>query len=378
MGPPAAVFIHSPDIERYSYPPECPFRTQRAAMTREILVSMGLLGGGGVCEVPPEPATRAEMESFHDPAYLDVLQRASEGHLDAEGLFMGLGTEDCPVFYGLYEYAALACGGTLTGARLLLSGQTTVAFNPSGGYHHAQPGKASGFCYVNDMVIGCMALADAGKRVFCLDLDVHHGDGVQDAFYRRSDVMTMSLHESGETLFPGRGFSHEIGDGEGRGYNVNVGLPVGTYDEPYLKAFRELALPLIRAYDPDVIVLEAGMDGLSGDPMAHLSLTNNAYADAVGWVARQGAPILMTGGGGYNARNTARGWALAWRVLCGDEGHDAAEMALGGVMLETTDWQGGLRDRVLVPDYEQVRTVGPAVDQAIAEIRERVFPLHGL
>ncbi len=373
-----AAFLHSEEVEQYSYPPECPFKTQRAAMTRDILRPMGLLSGPSHFIHPPATATREELESFHTRRYLETLKEAQAGRLEPEALFMGLGTEDCPVFSGMYEYAALAAGASLTGARLLLDDKAGLAFNPSGGFHHAEPERAAGFCYINDVVIVCKMLAGRGKRVFCLDLDVHHGDGVQNAFYDRCDVMTVSFHESGKTLFPGGGFPDEIGEGEGRGYNVNVGLPRGTYDAPYLRAVREVAVPLLSAFGPDVVVLEIGMDGLSGDPLAHLSLTNNAYADAVSEVARPGLPLLLLGGGGYNPRNAARGWALVWNVLCGKEGTSELELALGGVMLETTDWQGGLRDRTLVPEQKQVESVNPAVDASIRTVRDLVFPIHGI
>jgi acetoin utilization protein AcuC len=339
---------------------------------------MGLLGTSERFEEAPGPATREELESFHTPRYLDTLKAADGGHLDASGLFMGLGTEDCPVWRGMYDYAALACGATLTGARLLAEGRAGVAFNPSGGYHHAGPEKAAGFCYVNDVVIGAMDLAARGLRVFVLDVDVHHGDGTQDAFYARSDVMTMSFHESGRTLFPGRGFVGEIGIEGGRGFNVNVPLPAGTYDAAYMRAFRELAMPLLGAFGPDLILLELGMDGLSGDPLAHLSLTNNAYADLTELVNEAGPPVLAVGGGGYNVQSTARGWALVWSVLCGAEQGAETDHALGGVMLESTDWQGGLRDRALRPDDEQVRSVEPQVEAVIEAVKATVFPLHGL
>ncbi|MHC4868034.1 MAG: arginase family protein, partial [Planctomycetota bacterium] len=160
----------------------------------------------------------------------------------------------------------------------MLSGSAALTFNPSGGYHHAGPQRASGFCYINDVALACMVLAEAGKRVLYLDVDVHHGDGVAQAFYDRRDIMTISFHEDPRVLFPGTGFADEIGAGEAKGYCVNVPLPIGTYDEVYMKAFEAIALPLITAYDPDVIVLELGADGLLGDPLAHLCLTNNTYA----------------------------------------------------------------------------------------------------
>ncbi|NQT50898.1 acetoin utilization protein AcuC, partial [bacterium] len=301
------------------------------------------------------------------------------GHLDADALFMGLGTADCPIFTGLYDYASLAAGATLLAADLILAGDARVAFNPSGGYHHAFPARAGGFCYINDVVLGCLRLADAGKRVLFLDVDVHHCDGVQHAFYSRADVMTLSLHESGATLFPGTGSVDEIGTGDGTGYSVNVPLPADTYDAAYLRAFDAVAMPVIRAFAPDVIVLELGMDALAGDPLAHLKLTNNAYADVVARVMSFGTPILATGGGGYHAENTARGWALAWRVFCGEEeDDDHATLGLGGVMLESAEWRGGLRDRVLAPDARECEAVDAAIDEAVSAVKAEVFPLHGL
>ena len=373
-----AVFIHSSELEKYSYPPDCPFSSQRAAETRKILESTDLLSGDGGRVLAPSPAARQVLERFHSPRYLDALEAAPRGHLDVEGLHMGLGAADCPVFEGMYDYARLVCGGTLAGAEAILDGQAAAAFNPSGGYHHAGPEKAAGFCYINDVALACILLADKTQRVLYLDVDVHHGDGVQNAFYNRSDVMTISFHESGKTLFPGTGFEDEIGEGPGRGFCVNVPLPVGTYDDAYLRAFQAVAIPLIEAYRPEVIVLEVGMDCLSGDPLAHLSLTNNAYADVVALVSGFGKPLLITGGGGYHLANTARGWALVWRVLVGEDIDEVMSFGLGGVMLGSTDWQGGLRDRVLAGDIRQRQTVDAAVEATIEAVKANVFALHGL
>lgn len=376
--PKRAVFLHSPDIERYHYPPDCPFKTERARMARQILLGMGLLTGPGRSEVAPEPAPRAVIEKFHTARYLDAMIAATQGHLDVEGFGMGFGQPESPVFRDMYDYAALACGATLKGAALVAEGKADVAFNPSGGYHHAGPETASGFCYINDVGLACQVLAEQEKRVLFLDIDVHHGDGVQDFFYGRRDVMTMSFHESGETLFPGTGFENEIGTGEGRGYSVNVPLPVGTYDEAYLRAFDAVAVPLAGAFDPDVVVLEVGMDGLAGDPMAFLSLTNNAYAEVARRVLDFGKPIVATGGGGYHPQNTARGWARVWSVLAGGESQDEMALGLGGVMLESTDWQAGLRDRELTPRSMQRKIVDPALDATIEKVRANVFAIHGL
>jgi acetoin utilization protein AcuC len=373
-----AAFIHSPELEKYCYPLDHPFSTVRAKKTRETLHSMGLLAGDGRSEVSPEPARRVVLKKFHSARYLHAIKSAAAGHLTPQALNMGIGTDDCPVFAGLYDYAVLATGATLAAAGLILSGSAELAFNPSGGYHHAGPERAAGFCYINDVVLAGIILAEGGKRVLCLDVDVHHGDGVADAFYARRDVMTMSFHESPKVLFPGTGFEDEIGTGDGKGYCVNVPLPIGTYDEAYMKAFEAVALPLIAAYDPDVIVFELGADGLLGDPLAHLCLTNNTYADIMRHLLGFDKPVLMTGGGGYNVDNTARAWALAWTVLCGQCDEYDMNLGLGGVMLESTDWQGGLRDREFVVRSQQRELVLPPIETTIETIKRAVFPLHGL
>ena len=374
-----AAFLHSPELEQCHYPPDFPFRTERAGMVRKIASSMGLLTGPGRREVTSGPASTGELLAFHTQCYLDALRDAPRERQDAEALRMGLGTGDNPIFEGMYDCAVLACGATLEGAKLILAGEAHVAFNPSGGYHHAGPAKASGFCYVNDAAIGCLHLAAAGKRVVYLDIDAHHGDGVQNAFYDRRDVMTISLHESGETLFPGTGFAGETGTGEGEGYSVNVPLPIGVYDEAYLRAIDAVALPMIRAFAPDAIVLELGMDGLAGDPLTHMNLTNNAHAEVIRRVLDFGRPVLALGGGGYNIANTVRAWALAWSVLCG-HGEAADEMAagLGGAVMETTDQASTLRDLPLTTNAHQRADIDPAVNAAIEQVKASVFPLHGL
>ncbi len=370
-----AAFIHSPDLEKYQYPPQSPFDVSRAGKMRKVAESMGLLSGDNVAEVAPAPAERLALKKFHSARYLRTLKRAAEGKFEAEAFYMGIGTPDCPVFDDMYDYSAHACGATLKGVELLISNAADVAFNPSGGLHHAGPERASGFCYLNDVTLGCMVLAEHGKRVLYLDVDVHHGDGVQNAFYGRNDVMTISFHESPRTLFPGTGFEYEIGTGVGKGYSVNVPLPVGTYDLAYLKAYKALAEPLIAAFDPDVIVFELGADALADDPLANLQLTNNTYVEIINSLLSFNKPILMTGGGGYHLGNTVRTWALGWSVLCGAEGPQSAEIVgLGGVMLE----KGGLKDIEQVVSRRQRNEVMPAIDETIEAVKANVFGLHNL
>ena len=209
-------------------------------------------------------------------------------------------------------------------------------------------------------------------------MDVHNGDGVAHGFYDRSDVMTISLHENPKTLFPGTGFEDEIGEGEGRGYCVNLPLPVGTFDQAYLFAFEAVVLPLIGAYNPDVIVFELGVDTLAGDPLAHLQLTNNVYVEIINHLLRFNKPILATGGGGYHVENTVRAWALAWTILSGQDIAEGMDAAIGGVMLQSMDWQGGFRDRELPVTNQQREMVLPALEASIETIKAKIFPIHGL
>ncbi len=380
MEPIDAAFIHSKQLEQWCYPPECPFRTERAAMTLKTLYSSGLLAGEHLRVVEPDPAPREFVERLHQPEYLDILRRAQDGEMGVEGLHAGLGTPETPVFRGLYDYALLAAGATRLAGRLAADGEVRVAFNPSGGYHHAFPALAAGFCYVNDVALTCLELAERFDRVAFVDIDVHHCDGVQAAFYDRRDVLTLSFHQDGRTIFPGTGAVEEIGEGSGSGFAVNVPLPPGTYDERYIHAFDEVALPVLRAFDPQMIVLEVGMDCLSGDPLAQLNLTNNAYAEVLERVRDLAVPLAVTGGGGYHPENAARGWALAWAVLTGQaEAEREMSLGLGGVMLESADWQGGLRDRVLAPPpTEQRRAVDETIARTVARVHELVFPIQGL
>ncbi len=373
------MFVHGPALDGEVYPEGCPFNTRRAGRVRELAESLGLLSPPDRIIVPPVPATRADLGRFHTPAYLDLLEQAERGELGFDGLKSGLGTMDCPLFARMYRYPALAVGGTLVAARALIDGRARVAFNPSGGFHHAMPDRAGGFCYLNDVVLGAMELVDAGLRVAVLDIDAHHSDGVQHAFWSRRDVLVISVHESGATLFPGTGFEDEIGEGEGRGYTLNVPLPAAATDPVFEAAMREVVWPVLDAYRPDVVVLEMGMDVLAGDPLTHLRMTNNAPADVVSRLVRSGRPVLAVGGGGYHFANTVRGWTLCWSILCGaGDGMDDYGGGVGGMMLQNTDWLGGLRDRPTVPDPEETATLMAELAPRLERIRREVFPIHGL
>ena len=372
------AFVYSPEIEGLTYPPDCPFKTQRAPRARSKISSFGLLAGPNCQEVAARRATVAELQQVHSASYLDELQRAANGDLTAEGFLMGLAGPDTPIFKAMFEYGAWACGAGLVAADLLTSGKADIAFNLLGGFHHAMPAQASGFCYLNDVAMACDALTRAGKRVAYLDVDAHHGDGVQEIFYERNDVFTISMHESGKTLFPWGGFENEIGRGPGLGFNANIPLPAEAHDEAFLEAFERVALPLIGAYRPDAIVLELGMDTLAGDPLTHLQMTNNIVVEVLHRLMDFRLPLLVAGGGGYHLEHTVRAWTLAWRTCLGEDEEDGQSMGLGGVMLGSSEWAGGLRDRHLpIPDPQRA-AVNAQLQTTLEHVIRDVFPYHGL
>jgi acetoin utilization protein AcuC len=355
------AFVHSNEIERFHYPADCSYKTERAGLTRQLLRANDLFNGSGNREVAPRPATDKEFLLFHSRDYITALRRVEKGDFRAKDMTWNLGTPETPVFSGMFGYAELATGGTLVGAEMIVHGNADYVFNPSGGFHHALPAAAGSFCYVNDVVIACALLRSFNKRVFCLDLDAQQGNAAQAAYYGSRDVFTMSIHESGKSLFPWGGFEDEIGEGKGFGYNVNIPLPAGADDRCFEAAFREIALPCIGSYKPDVIVLVIGMNGLAGDPTAHLSMSNNTIADALVALVKSKIPLLVLGGGGADPQRTARGWALAWTVLCGMEGE--------------VDKARDLRDPHSAAGAE---TILSQVTSSIRQLKQTVFPIHGI
>src|SRR5256712_3033637 len=253
--------------------------------------------------VAPEPAAETDIARYHTHEYLDVLKRADTGLDPADGALYGLGLGDNPVFRGLWEVAQLVAAGSLTAADLVASGQVDRAFHFAGGLHHAFPDRASGFCYVNDAVLAILRLREHGLRVAYVDIDAHHGDGVQHAFYTDPNVMTISAHERGERLFPGTGFVREKGEGAGVGFSVNLPLEAYTDTAVYLPAFEAVVPPLIERVKPDVIVAQLGVDAHRTHPLTHLARDVQGFAKAVQRIAALAPRLVALGGGRHDPRN---------------------------------------------------------------------------
>ncbi|MDM7916850.1 MAG: acetoin utilization protein AcuC, partial [Candidatus Eisenbacteria bacterium] len=307
-----------PRLGRFSYGRGHPFQPRRAADAILLARSLGLLEPGQI-ETSPPVASREELEAFHAPPYLDALERAVDLP-PRDCVVWGLGDSDNPVFEGLWDYVRIVAGGSLAAVRWILEGEPgrpRAAFHPGGGLHHAHRDRAAGFCYVNDGALAILEAASAGLRVCYVDIDAHHGDGVQEAFYESDRVLTISVHQDGRTLFPGTGFPNEIGRDAGEGYAINVPLLPGSGDPEY-EIFREsLLVPLLDRFRPDLIVTEIGVDSMRDDPLALLDLTLEGLDRFLETIEERGTSWLALGGGGYRPWNAIRGWSLVWASLQG-------------------------------------------------------------
>ncbi len=370
------AFIYSSRYADYEYGEEHPLEPVRAMETVRLCNRYGLLEKPWVDVLEPQPAPPKTLALFHDWDYLGALEEANDGVFREQLIEFGLGTVDCPVFPGVYDYSALVAGGTLLAAQLLEQGRHDLAFNVAGGFHHAQRSNAEGFCYVNDIVVAIKDLLRRGHRIAYIDIDAHHGDGVQAAFYEEDRVLTISLHETGKTLFPWTGFETEIGLGKGRGYNINVPLPPQTDDEVFLMAFNEIVPEAVASFAPDIVVAQLGADGLLPDRLSHLALTNNGYAEAAKTIEGISPRCLVLGGGGYHLNSVTRAWCLAWAVMNGIEPEDDYVGSIGGMMLGTEYVEGGgLRDRHVYTTGPMKEEIRKEVGRVTDYIKENVFPL---
>ncbi len=309
------AFIYTDEFLKFDYGAEHPLKISRLKLVYELIRSYGLLNLPNTQLIKARKATDEELMLFHKKEYLDILRMANSGIEMPHAFFYGVGSGDNPIFKGLLDWSRLMTGASLQAANLVESGEVDIAFNISGGLHHAMASKASGFCYINDIVIAITSLLKKNKKIAYIDIDAHHGDGVQQAFYDSNKVLTISIHETGEVLFPGTGFEYETGTGEGKGYSVNIPMPPYSDDELFVYAFNEVVPPLIEKFKPDIVVSQLGVDSFHSDPLAHLNYTNNGYSEVVRKIKEISPKWVALGGGGYDIPNVARAWTLAWAIM---------------------------------------------------------------
>jgi acetoin utilization protein AcuC len=312
--PSSPLLVFGPRSLDYDFGPSHPLTPRRFGPGIDLLRSVGAEPG-----IEPEPATDDELLMCHMAEYIAVVKRFSEiehGQADDEA---GIGTGgDDPAFFGMHEAAAAVAGGSIRAIEAILRGDVEHAFHPGGGLHHAMPSRASGFCVYNDPALAIARARRDGLRVLYVDLDVHHGDGVEAIHAADPGVLTVSFHESGRYLFPGTGFADEVGDGPAAGTVVNIPFPPDTGDDAWLAAVSSLVPELAAEFRPDIVVSQHGADSHLWDPLAHLRNTVTAMGAAARLVhdlahEYAGGRWLATGGGGYDAyRVVPRTWSLVW------------------------------------------------------------------
>ncbi|EGR48353.1 uncharacterized protein TRIREDRAFT_48386, partial [Trichoderma reesei QM6a] len=316
--PKKVAYFYDSDIGNYAYVTGHPMKPHRIRLAHSLIMQYGLYQKMEIYRA--KPATRGEMTQFHTDDYIDFLQKVTPDNMDSYMREQGKYNvgDDCPVFDGLFEFCGISAGGSMEGAARLNRQKCDIAINWAGGLHHAKKCEASGFCYVNDIVLGILELLRFMKRVLYIDIDVHHGDGVEEAFYTTDRVMTVSFHKYGE-YFPGTGELRDIGIGQGKNYAVNFPLRDGITDESYKSIFEPVIENVMKYFQPEAVVLQCGGDSLSGDRLGAFNLSMDGHANCVNFVKSFNLPTLVLGGGGYTMRNVARTWAFETGVLVGQE-----------------------------------------------------------
>jgi len=375
----------------YNFGPSHPMTPVRLDLMMRLAAQLGVLDHLDV--ISPRPASVDELELVHSPALVAAVQRAGEGEKlgDSHYAGHGLGTPDVPTFKKMHEVSSRAVGATLDAGRAVWGGITNHAFSPAGGLHHSMPDSVGGFCVYNDVAVAIASLLERGAdRVAYVDIDVHHGDGVQTAFWDDPRVLTISLHQHPYTLYPGTGWSDETGAPGAEGFSVNVPLPPGVADDGWLRALHLVVPALLRSFSPQVLVTQHGCDTHLLDPLAGMALSIDAQRMAAEALHRwahdyAGGRWLATGGGGYEIVDVVpRIWTLVMAEVAGqpippntavpERWREHVASTLGrSAPLQMTD---GCHPEL--PGGPADLNQADPVDQAIIEARRSVFPLHGL
>ncbi|MFX1540823.1 MAG: acetoin utilization protein AcuC [Promethearchaeota archaeon] len=364
----------------YDLGPNHPLHPERILLHYELSKALGLLEAPGMSEPQFRPATDDQLALIHSHEYIDQIRR-----LSTQEKYSQLDSNDTFAFPGAYDVARLKVGATLAAVDAVMEGQAEHSWNPGGGLHHAHTDRAAGFCIFNDVAIACRYLQEHYKvqRILYLDIDVHHGDGVQEQFYNDPGVLTLSIHESGRILFPQSGFIEEIGDGEGRGYTVNLPLPPYVQDEQYLEAFEAIVPPIIDAYKPMVIVMQNGVDTHFQDQLGHLLLTTQTFAEIsnrIHQLAHQysNGRLVAVGGGGYSYHSVPRCWTIILANIAGFKISNDIPKSWQELFTQITGLEPPIQlhdDKV--PSLSQIdhTRVGRIVKESVRRLKELIFPL---
>ena len=371
-----AAFIYDDVLSRHELRSDHPMRPVRLRYTYELLQEYSAFDHPDAVLHDPRMATDQELLWLHTTEYVAAVKALGSGATDnIDAARFGFSTQgDNPVYPNMFEAAALSTGASLVAAEMVSNKTVDAAFNISGGLHHAGANQASGFCVFNDPALAVHYFLSQGHRVAYVDIDAHHGDGVQEAFYNDERVLTISIHESGQWLFPGTGSVAEMGEGSGRGFSVNLPLYPYTIDDDYVDAFAQVVPPLVAAFAPDILVTQLGIDSYHNDPLTHLQVTTEGYIETVRQLAGLGLPWLALGGGGYDLSAVARAWTLVYGVMLGTEWPDQLPIAFS-----KEHRVARLRDQLSPEVPSEIRLDARRyMEDVVGAIRQQIFPLHGL
>ena len=375
------VYPYSDDLLAYEFKKDHPLKPDRLKLTYLLSQELGLLDKVSILN--PTHASREELELFHSPEFVDAVE--DSGINNNPHPRFGLGTSDNPIFPRIHDTGAMYVGATLDAMRAMMDGASN-AFCISGGLHHAHQSQASGFCIYNDVAIAIKLLQKKRNvKVLYLDIDAHHGDGVQNAFFQSKDVMTISIHQTGKTLFPGTGFVYETGGADGVGYSVNIPVIPGAGTPELIRMFEEIVVPMFESFNPDLLVTQLGVDGHFLDPLAHLTYTSHGFETVLRKLRDMsegcGVGWLAVGGGGYHPVNVARLWTLFLAVMLDEKVPKKVPERFREVCsnMGYKDIPDMMRDdEEVVQMYFSREEVSLDLDRAIRRVKELVFPYHGL
>ncbi|GLI66349.1 hypothetical protein VaNZ11_010132 [Volvox africanus] len=348
MGGRKVTYYYDPDIGDFYYGQGHPMKPHRVRLAHCLVTRYDLWRHLDI--VRPRPARKCDLVEFHSPDYVDFLRAVTPGNQEelSAALKQFSVAGDCPIFDRMYQYCQIYAGASIGAAMQLNYGRADIAINWAGGMHHAKKAEASGFCYINDIVLAILELLKVHSRVLYVDIDVHHGDGVEEAFLTSDRVMTVSFHKYGDNFFPGTGDLGDCGLAGGRGYAVNVPLRNGMDDASYEGLFRPIMTAIMERFQPEAIVLQSGADSLAGDKLGVFNLSIPGHGRCHAFLRAFGLPLLVLGGGGYKVKNVARCWAYETGVLLGVESSMSD-------MLPPNDYF-----EVFGPDYRLAPTLAPA------------------
>ncbi|GAB4295155.1 MAG: hypothetical protein Kow0090_10020 [Myxococcota bacterium] len=366
--PKDSIIIYSGRFNDFFYRADHPFRPDRARVTLNLIFQQGYLKEPWMRVEEPRPMPKTRLIESHSPDYILALEKANSGAWDEEFLKYNLGGDDCPVFPRLFDFVLLYASATNTAVDMIIHENANIVFNLLGGFHHASRTHAEGFCYVNDAILAIDRFLAYGYKVAYIDIDAHHGNGVQDAYYRDDRVLVCSIHESGSTLYPWSGFEMEIGEDLGRGFTVNVPLPQGADDEAFEWAFDRIIAPAVKAFAPSVVVAVVGADSHKNDPLSHLSLTNNGMANVASRLKEFSNHILLLSGGGYDIPTTSRAWCRVWAAVNRIDDLPDYLLGMGGMSLRDE----GLGTEIIDSPY---RLSGGKKAEIMREL-ERIAAFH--